>query len=93
VASVEELIHLLGKRIGTVHLIDSDNSLHDQKTSTHAPFGQGVLNFDAILTALKDEGYPGPWWTIDFCFWPTAWDQLAEAKRFVTDLLARHGLR
>jgi sugar phosphate isomerase/epimerase len=93
VASVEELIHLLGRRIGTVHLIDSDNSLHDQKTSTHAPFGQGVLNFDAILTAFKNEGYQGPWWTIDFCFWPTAWDQLAEAKQFVTDLLERHGLR
>jgi len=93
VPSVENLIHVLGKRIGTVHLIDSDNSLHDQKTSTHAPFGEGLLNFDTILTAFTDEGYPGPWWTIDFCFWPTAWDRLAEAKRFVTDLLEHHGLR
>jgi sugar phosphate isomerase/epimerase len=83
----------MGSRIGTVHLIDSDNSLHDHKTSTHAPFGEGVLDFDAILTALKEEGYQGPWWTIDLCFWPTAWDLLAESKQFVTDLLIRHQLR
>lgn len=93
VPSVEHLIHVLGKRIGTVHVIDSDNSLHDEKTSTHAPFGQGILNFDTILMALKDEGYSGPWWTIDSCFWPTAWDLLGESKRFITDLLERHGLR
>jgi sugar phosphate isomerase/epimerase len=93
VPSVEHLIRVLGKRIGTVHLIDSDNSLHHEKTSTHAPFGQGVLDFDAIVTALKEVGYSGPWWTIDSCFWPTAWDLVAESKRFITDLLKRHGLR
>jgi sugar phosphate isomerase/epimerase len=30
--SVEHFIRILGKRIGTVHLIDSDNTLHHQKT-------------------------------------------------------------
>ena len=64
----------MGKRIGTVHLIDSDNTLHHDQTSTHAPFGEGVLDFDAIIEALKKVGYAGPWWTIDLCFWPTAWD-------------------
>jgi len=93
VPTVESLVRKMGSRIGTVHLIDSDNSLHDHKTSTHAPFGEGVLDFDAILTALKEEGYQGPWWTIDLCFWPTAWDLLAESKQFVNDLLIRHQLR
>jgi sugar phosphate isomerase/epimerase len=93
VPSVVDLVHFLGNRIGTVHLIDSDNSLHDGKTSTHAPFGQGVLNFDAIVAALKEEAYRGPWWTIDLCFWPTAWDILDESKQFIVDLLVREGLR
>jgi sugar phosphate isomerase/epimerase len=91
--SVEHFIRILGKRIGTVHLIDSDNTLHHQKTSTHAPFGQGLLDFDSIVQTLVDEGYSGAWWTIDPCFWPTAWDLVGASKRFVSDLLERHGLR
>jgi sugar phosphate isomerase/epimerase len=91
--SVEHFIRTLGTRIGTVHLIDSDNTLHHQKTSTHAPFGDGVLDFDSIVKTLVDEGYTGAWWTIDPCFWPTAWDLVGASKRFVTDLLERHGLR
>lgn len=93
VASVADLVGLVGARIGTVHLIDSDNTLHHDETSTHAPFGEGVLDFDAILNALRASGYRGPWWTIDLCFWPTAWDNVASSHRFVSDLLARHGLR
>ncbi len=93
VASVPDLVRLLGDRIGTMHLIDSDNTLHHDETSTHAPFGEGVLDFDAIIEAVKATGYRGPWWTIDLCFWPTAWDIVGASHRFVADLLARHGLR
>jgi sugar phosphate isomerase/epimerase len=91
--SVVDFIDRMGKRIGTVHLIDSDNTLHRDETSTHAPFGEGVLDFDAIIEALKKNGYTGPWWTIDLCFWPTAWDIVESSQRFVDDLLRRHGLR
>ncbi len=91
--SVVDFIDRMGKRIGTVHLIDSDNTLHHEETSTHAPFGQGVLDFDAIIEALKKNGYTGPWWTIDLCFWPTAWDIAESSHRFVDDLLKRHALR
>ena len=91
--SVVEFIGKMGSRIGTFHLIDSDNTLHHDETSTHAPFGQGVLDFDAIVEALKKIGYTGPWWTIDLCFWPTAWDLVESSQRFVADLLKRHGLR
>ncbi len=93
VASVVDFVRLVGARIGTVHLIDSDNTLHHDETSTHAPFGEGVLDFDAIVKALLATGYRNPWWTIDLCFWPTAWDIVAPSYRFVNDLLARHGLR
>ena len=93
VESVSALIKMMGARIGTVHLIDSDNTLHHDATSTHAPFGEGVLDFDAIIEAFKGVGYRGPWWTIDLCFWPTAWDLVDSSHAFVSDLLTRHGLR
>lgn len=93
VACVSALIERLGTRIGSVHLIDSDNTLHDNATSTHAPFGEGVLNFDAIIESLKAVGYGGPWWTIDLCFWPTAWDLVNSSRDYVSNLLIRHGLR
>ena len=91
--SVVDFIAKMGSRIGTVHLIDSDNTLHNDETSTHAPFGSGVLDFDAIVEELKKVGYLGPWWTIDLCFWPTAWDLVENSQRFVADLLKRHELR
>ncbi|MGA2794927.1 MAG: sugar phosphate isomerase/epimerase family protein [Roseiarcus sp.] len=93
VASVADFVRLAGGRIGTVHLVDSDNTLHHDETSTHAPFGEGVLDFDAIMKALLAVGYGGPWWTIDLCFWPTAWDIVAPSHRFVRELLERRGLR
>jgi sugar phosphate isomerase/epimerase len=93
VKSVSDFARMMGDRIGTVHLIDSDNTLHHDFTSTHAPFGQGVLDFDDIIETLKSIGYRGPWWTIDLCFWPIAWDLVEQSCSYVADLLARHGLR
>lgn len=92
-SGVEAFIELMGSRIGTVHLIDSDNTLHHDETSTHAPFGEGVLAFDPIIEAFKRAGYVGPWWTIDLCFCPTAWDEIDRSFHYVDALLRRHGLR
>jgi sugar phosphate isomerase/epimerase len=91
--SVVSFIDRMGPRIGTVHLIDSDNTLHHDETSTHAPFGEGVLDFDVIVEAFRRNGYAGPWWTIDLCFCPTAWDVLDSSYQYVDALLKRHGLR
>ena len=93
VADVPALVRAMGPRIGTVHLIDSDDTLHHDHTSTHAPFGEGVIDFDATMEALKESAIAGPWWTIDLCFWPTAWDLAESSQRFVDGLLKRHGLR
>lgn len=87
-----EFARLLRSKIGYVHLIDSDNTLHDNWTSTHAPFGTGFINFDALLQAILESGYSGEWWTIDLCFWPKAWEILPESKRFIEGLLKKHGL-
>ena len=52
-----EFIERLSGRINHIHLIDSDNTCHkdaagNDETSTHAPFGDGVVDFDAILPRL-----------------------------------------
>ena len=85
-----ELLLKLSGRIGFVHLIDSDNTLHDNMTSTHAPFGAGVLDMDELMKAVGKAGYKGPWWTIDLCFWSRAWEELERSLVFVRDLLERH---
>jgi sugar phosphate isomerase/epimerase len=80
-----ELIRRLSGRINHIHLIDSDNSCHkndkgEDETSAHPPFGEGVLDFDAIVPALARERIGHDWWTIDLCFWPEAWDATAKCK-------------
>jgi sugar phosphate isomerase/epimerase len=83
-----ELARKLAGRIGFVHLIDSDDTLHDGTTSTHAPFGQGVLDIEALARSMVAAGYRGPWWTVDLCFWPEAWKELGPSLLFVRKLLA-----
>jgi sugar phosphate isomerase/epimerase len=80
---VLEFIDMLKGRIGFVHVIDSDGTLNRDNTSTHAPFGTGVLNFDEIIPALVAAGYKGDWWAIDLCECPDAWEETAASKAFV----------
>lgn len=87
-----ELVKKLKGHIGFVHLIDNDCTLHDNMTSTHSPFGTGVLNMDELLQAVLGAGYNGPWWTIDLCFWPKAWEELEPSLKFVRELLKRNGI-
>jgi sugar phosphate isomerase/epimerase len=87
-----EFAQLLKGTIGYVHLIDSDNTLHDNWTSTHAPFGTGEIDFDTMLDAILKAGYTDEWWTIDLCFWPKAWEVLEASKNYVDALLRRHDL-
>ncbi len=83
-----ELLTLLRGKIGHVHLIDSDGTLHNNETSTHAPFGQGVLDFDKLIPEIVASNLPTNWWTIDLCFWPNAWEVTADAKA-VLDRMAK----
>jgi len=86
-----EFIRMLKGKIGHIHLIDSDETLHDDETSTHAPFGTGVLNFDELMPEILKAGYTDDWWTIDLCFWPQAWEVTADAKKFVDALREKYG--
>ena len=83
----EELLDKLEGKIGALHLIDSDGSLHNDDTSTHNPFGTGFIDFKALAPKLLK--IPNlDYWTIDMCFWPGAWE-LADAQlAYVRKLLA-----
>ena len=86
-----EFAEMLKGKIGHIHLIDSDETLHDNETSTHRPFGEGVLNFDEIIPAIMEAGYKGEWWTIDLCFWPEAWEVTKAAKEFLEPYMEKYG--
>jgi sugar phosphate isomerase/epimerase len=86
-----ELAQKLRGKINHIHLIDSDGTLHDDETSTHAPFGEGILDFDALLPELNRSGVPHDWWTIDLCFWPDAWAVTEQCKKSIDELNRKHG--
>jgi sugar phosphate isomerase/epimerase len=88
---IGELAGKLKGKIGRLHLIDSDGTLNEHGTSTHPPFGEGVLNFDEFMPALVAAGCPDDWWTIDLCFWPDAWKATARCKKFVDRLNRKYG--
>ena len=81
---IMEFIRMAKGRIGLVHVIDCDGTLNETGTSTHAPFGEGFINFDEVIPALLHEAdYKGEWWAIDLCEWPDAWAVTAQCKAFV----------
>ena len=86
-----EFARKLRGKINHVHLIDSDGTLHDDETSTHAPFGDGILDFATLLPELNAAGVPHNWWTIDLCFWPDAWAVTARCKAGVDELNRKYG--
>ncbi len=86
-----EFIEKLSGKINHIHLIDSDGTLHGDETSTHAPFGDGTLDFDVLVPALNKAGCPHDWWTIDLCFWAEAWDVAERCKKSVDELNAKYG--
>jgi len=88
---VVQFAHMLTGKIGHIHLIDSDETLHDGDTSTHAPLGTGVLDFDKIIPAILEAGYTDEWWTIDLCFWPKALDVTEDNKKYLDKLIKKFG--
>jgi sugar phosphate isomerase/epimerase len=86
-----DLLDRLKGKITHVHVIDSDGSLNEHNTSTHNPFGTGVLDFDRLFTALNQAGVPNDWWCVDLCFWPNAWDVTAQSKTFLEGMRRKYG--
>ena len=71
----------VGVYYNTAIIIDSDGTLHGNETSTHTPFGEGILNFDRLLPELNKNSFRHNWWTIDLCFWPDAWKVTESCKK------------
>lgn len=65
---IVEYANLLKDHIGHFHLIDSDGTLHDDETSTHAEFGSGRIDFTSFLSEMKPVLSTLEWWCVDFCF-------------------------
>ena len=92
-----DYIRMLKGRINHIHLIDSDNKCHkdakgEDETSSHPPFGLGVLDFDAIMPELiAAANLSHDWWTIDLCFWPDAWTATETCKKALDGLIAKYG--
>lgn len=83
---VAEFLNLLKGRIGAIHLIDSDGTLHHDETSTHRPFGEGYIDFQSLAPKLL--AVPGiEWWCIDLCFWAGSWELVESSRDFVRNLL------
>jgi sugar phosphate isomerase/epimerase len=89
---VEEFLDKLQGRIGGIHLTDSDGSLHHDETSTHQPFGKGLIDFERLAPKLLR--VPNiEWWTVDLSFVSGSWDLVDSSRQFLAGLLARHGLK
>ena len=88
---VSEFLDKLRGRIGSIHLIDSDGTLHGDETSTHRPFGEGFINFDTIAPKLLDVPKI-EWWCIDMCFWAGSWELVEPSLKFVRNLLSKRAV-
>lgn len=88
---VTEYGRMLAPWIGHLHLIDSDGTLHDNETSTHAPFGTGKVDLAAALDAVRPVIAGLPWWTVDLCFHAEAESAGLAAVPYVRRLM--HELR
>ncbi len=83
-----EFVQKVCSRINHIHLIDSDQQCHknpdgSDETSTHVPFGGGVVDFDAVIPELMKVKMPHDWWTIDLCFWDQAWEATEQCKKAI----------
>jgi sugar phosphate isomerase/epimerase len=88
---VEEFLEKLKGRIGAIHLIDSDGTLHGDETSTHRPFGEGHVDFEHLAPKLLET--PNiEWWCIDMCFWAGSWELVESSLQFVKKLLDAHAM-
>ncbi len=86
-----EFTEKLQGKINHLHLIDSDGTLHGDETSTHAPFGDGKIDFDELMPVLTKNDMGHDWWTIDLCFWPDAWAVTERCKAAIDELNRKYG--
>ncbi len=82
---IGEFLCLLEGKIGHIHLVDSDGTLYGDETSTHRPFGEGIIDFRAIGPQLLAVAGV-EWWCVDLSFWPAAWERVESSLVFARKL-------
>lgn len=86
-----EFIEMLRGHIGDVGINDNDNNTWSNLFGSHLGLGRGVLDFEAIIPAIIDTGFRGPWWGLDVIpMGPIVWTDAWNGLPIVRDLLGRH---
>jgi sugar phosphate isomerase/epimerase len=80
-------ISKLGKRIAHVHVRDADGLLFYS-----APVGQGIIDWDGVVEALRDIGYEG-FLSFEWGGYDDYIDIAREAKEYVIGILRKAGVR
>jgi sugar phosphate isomerase/epimerase len=92
-----ELLQALQGTINHVRMLDSNGTLHDaatseDRTTVHVPFGEGQVDFDAVIPRIVEANPDVEWWCLDLCFWPAdPWETAEEARRIAEELRSRYG--
>lgn len=75
-----EFLHL---PIGRAGAIDAG------ETSTHGPFGEGLVDCKELISHLL--AVPNiEWWCVDLCLWTGWWELVEPSRGFVEKLLNRN---
>jgi sugar phosphate isomerase/epimerase len=85
-----ELLRRLAGRISHLHLIDSNGTLAEGGFSNHIPFGEGDVDWNAVIPALLEAGSGDEWWTVDVCFRENAWPVFEHGLPFLQKMRERH---
>ncbi|MBI3969979.1 MAG: sugar phosphate isomerase/epimerase [Chloroflexi bacterium] len=85
-------VHLLGRRIGRLHIADTAGETLPNGGSRRRRLGEGKIDFDATLAALREAGggqIGDGWWTLDLHGEADATAVARESKAFMDALAAR----
>ncbi len=86
-----EFVQMMKGKIGHMHVCDTDSNTWHNAFGTHLGIGKGVIDFDALISAVVDSGYASKWWSVDAIpmtaeTWADTW-----SDRFALDaLLDKH---
>lgn len=83
---------LLGKRIGRLHIADTDGETMPNGGSKRRRLGQGKVDFETALGALREAGggqIADGWWTLDLHGEEDATAVARESKAFMDSLVRR----
>jgi sugar phosphate isomerase/epimerase len=87
---------LLGARVGRLHLADTDGETMQNGGSLRRHLGEGQVDFDEVLGALRTAGgrpngqIGDGWWTLDLHGDEDATAVARESKQFMGRLATRH---